>query len=361
MKMKAAVCYEFGKPLVIEEVDLLPTPPGEVRVKIAAVAICHSDIHGIRGQFDMELPGLSGHEAAGHVVEVGKGVKSIKVGDTVVVTGESSGCGHCLNCMNGYTTFCENRKIPKPDVYNKKGQLIARAIGTLGQFAEYTNVMEDQVVKIADDMPLDRACLLACAVITGFGAAVNRAKVRPFDSVAVIGTGGVGLNAIQGAAFSGGFPVIAVDILDNKLEAARTFGATETVNSAKVKDPVKAVKDLTGGRGVDFVFMTVGNADAVRQGFSMLGVRGMMVIVGIAGGNLAAFHPSEFIHNETMMTGAKMGSSRIDIDIPRLAALYKAGKLKLDELITGRYPMEQINEAIEAVERGEALRNIIIL
>jgi S-(hydroxymethyl)glutathione dehydrogenase / alcohol dehydrogenase len=358
--MKAAVCYGAGKPLVVEEVDLLPTPPGEVRVKLAAVAICHSDIHGMRGQIPMDYPGIAGHEAAGHIVELGKGVTSVKVGDTVVVSGESSGCGHCTNCMMGMTNFCQTRKIPKQDIYTKKGQLVTRAIGTLGQFAEYTQVMEDQVVKIPDDMPLDRACLLSCAVITGFGAVVNRAKVKAFDSCAIIGTGGVGLNAIQGAAFSGGFPVVAVDVLDNKLEASLGFGATHTVNSARVKDPIKAVKDITGGRGVDFVFMTVGSLTAVRQGFSMLAPRGMMVLVGIAVGDMSNFRPSEFIHNESMITGAKMGSSRISIDIPRYVALYKAGRLKLDELISGRYPLEKINEAIVAVEKGEALRNVIV-
>ena len=358
--MKAAVCYEAGKPLVVEEVDLLPTPPGEVRVKIAAVAICHSDIHGIRGDFPMDYPGLAGHEAAGHIVEVGEGVTSVKVGDTVVVTGESTGCGCCVNCMKGLTNFCMNRQLPKQDVFTKKGEQVTRAIGTLGQFAEYTQVMEDQVVKIDDDMPLDLACLLSCAVITGFGVVVNRAKVKAFDSVAVIGIGGVGLNAIQGAAFSGGFPIVAVDILDNKLEAARDFGATDTVNASKIENPAEAVKDLTGGIGVDFVFMTVGNAAAVRQGFDMLAHRGTLVIVGIAPSDMSNFHPTDFIHNESVITGAKMGSSRIGVDIPRYVALYKAGKLKLDELITNRYPLEQINEAIEEVERGEALRNVII-
>jgi len=200
--------------------------------------------------------------------------------------------------------------------------------------------------------------LLACGVITGFGAVVNRARVEPLSSVAVIGIGGVGLNSVQGAAFSGAYPIIAVDILDNKLEAARAFGATHTVR-ADAKDAVKQVKKLTSGRGADNVFITVGSTSAIQQGYEMSGPRGLVVVVGLAPRNEKLTVPV-FFGGERMLTSSTMGTTRLSTDVPKLVALYQAGRLKLDELITKRYPLEQINQAIAAVEKGEALRNVIM-
>jgi Zn-dependent alcohol dehydrogenase len=177
--------------------------------------------------------------------------------------------------------------------------------------------------------------------------------------VVVIGVGGVGLNSIQGAAISGAYPVIAVDRLDSKLEAARTFGATHTLNAAKVSDPVQAIKEMTSGRGADYVFVTVGSTAAVRQGLSMLGRQGMAVIVGLATETLSS-SPMEYIDGEKTLTGSFMGTTNLSVDIPRLVTLYQAGRLKLDELITARYSLGQINEAIDAVKKGEALRNVIV-
>ena len=194
---------------------------------------------------------------------------------------------------------------------------------------------------------------------TGFGAVVNRAQVKPFQSVAVIGAGGVGLFAIQGAAFSGAFPVIAVDVLDSKLKAAKTFGATDGVNSATSPNPVQAVKDINGGRGVDHAFLMVGSSDALRQGFEMLGPRGSIYVIGMAMGPLTKFNAMEFISERTL-SGAMLGSTKLQLDVPRYAALYKAGKLKLDEMVSGRYPLSRINEAIKSTESGTALRNIIV-
>jgi len=227
--------------------------------------------------------------------------------------------------------------------------------------AEYTVVNQSQVVKIPDDMPLDRAALLGCAVITGFGSVVWRAQVRALSSVAVIGTGGVGLNAIQGAAFSGAYPVIAVDILESKLQAAKEFGATHFVN-AREGDTIEAVKKLTSGKGADYVFVTVGGASAVKQGYQMTGRRGTTVMVGLPTpkDNIVSLSPFEFMDTERVLTGSQMGSTNLQINIPQLVTLYKAGRLKLDELITNRYPLEQINEAIQEVEKGEVLRNVIV-
>jgi S-(hydroxymethyl)glutathione dehydrogenase/alcohol dehydrogenase len=358
--MKAAVCYEIGKPMVVEEVDLDPPEADGVKVKIAATAVCHSDLHFIKGETPSPLPFIAGHETAGYVEEVGKDVTAFKPGDPVIIGTVTVGCGHCYYCTIGLPSLCLNRNRPPKTRYtNKQGQRITPMVGLSGGFAEYTTISQDLVAKVPKEIPMDRASLLACGVSTGFGAVVNRAQVKPLSSVVVVGTGGVGLNAIQGAAFSGAHPVIAVDILDNKLEAARIFGATHTINSAKEKDPVEAVKQLTYGRGADYVFITVGSIDALRQGFLMSGSRGMTVVVGIMQGSLSSFVPFEFL-SEKMLTGSGGGSIRVNVDIPMLAELYLAGRLKLDELITAHYPLEQINEAVDSLDRGEALRNVIM-
>ncbi len=357
--MKAAVCYELGKPLVIEEVNLDSPQRGEVKVKMAATAICHSDIHYIRGELRAVTPCVAGHESAGYVEEVGHGVTSVKPGDPVVVSLLVS-CGKCLHCCTGRTHMC-NAVWPmdnEPRLHNKQGASLV-AVFRMGGFAEYSVVNESQVVKIPDDMPMDSASLLACGVITGFGAVVNRAKVEVNSSCAIIGVGGVGINSVQGAAISGAYPIIVVDISDEKLKTARAFGATHTVN-AQITDAIEGVKQVTEGRGADYVFITVGNARAVEQGVAMSAPRGMTVIVGIPkmGENLN-LSPFVFIREERVLTGSFMGTTQLHTQIPKLIELYKNGILKLDELITARYPLEQINEAIESVERGEALRNVI--
>ena len=359
MKIRAAVCYEFGKPLVVEEIDIDSVRDNEVFVRTGATAVCHSDIHSIRGELGGSLPRVVGHETAGRVETVGKDVRFMKPGDTVVVSLLAS-CGHCYFCVTGMPWMCENRRGPLPNdrLCNSRGEGLYKGGGKVAGYAEYVLVDESQVVKIADDFPLDRAALLACGVITGFGAVVNRAKVEPMSSVAVIGTGGVGLNAVQGAAFSGAHPVIGVDISDFKLESSRVFGATHTVR-ADSESAVKEVKSLTAGRGADYVFVTVGNADAVKQGISMAGPRGMIVVVGLPGrGKTITISP--FLRAEKMLTSSSMGSTRLSIEVPKLIDLYRAGRLKLDELITSRYPFEEINEAIESTESGEALRNVIM-
>jgi len=359
--MKAAVCHEFNKPLVIEEVTMRPPGVDEVRVTVAATAICHSDIHDIRGDFGGEPPFVGGHETAGYVDEVGASVTSVKPGDHVIVSLLES-CGTCMFCTTGRPYFCVTKVT-----YDNTGTLfddngtgiIQKA--RVGGFAEYVLVHESQLVKIDDDFPLDLASLLACGVTTGFGAVVNRAKVPPLSSVVVIGTGGVGLNSVQGALLCGANPIIAVDILDSKLERAKGFGATHGVN-AKNADPVAAVKEITGGQGADYAFVTVGSAAALQQAFAMLCRGGTAVMVGLppAEDALASFAAAEFAINEKTVTGGYMGSIRLQVDIPKLIALYKAGRYKLDELVAGRYPFERINEALESSAGGEALRNVIV-
>jgi Zn-dependent alcohol dehydrogenase len=358
--LKAAVCYEFNKPLVIEEVDIDGPRPGEVKVKLAATAVCHSDIHLFKGELPGKLPCIAGHESAGYVEEVGEGVKGVSPGDPVVLSLLES-CGECSSCETGLSHLCRTSWQSESEIRtrNKQGLGLVSAFRT-GTFAEYAVVDQSQVVKVPPGMPLDRAALLSCGVITGFGAVVNRARPGVFDSCVIIGIGGVGLNSVQGAAISGAYPVIAVDIAEKKLEAARDFGATHTVNPSKV-DAVAAVKELTGERGADFIFVTVGNTAAVMQGFAMSAPRGMTVMVGLPKfSDTLTFSPFPFIMDERVLTGSFMGTTQLQTEIPKLVELYQAGVLKLDELITGRYPLDKINQAIDEVLAGKALRNVIV-
>ena len=358
--MKAAVCYEARKPLEIEDIIIDPPKTGEVKVRLAATGVCHSDIHALRGELGPRFPGVAGHECAGYIDSVGEGVTSVKSGDPVIVSLIAS-CGRCYYCTHGLTHLCDFKwpLLTESRFRNKQGQSIKQMM-KVGGMAEYTVVDQSQTVKIPADMPMDRAALLACCVITGFGSVVWRAQVKALNSVVVIGTGGVGLNAIQGAAFCGAYPIIAVDILDSKLKAARDFGATHAIN-AKQGDPIEEVKKLTSGLGAQYAFVTVGNVSAMQQGYKMTRKRGNLVMVGLASpnDNLSIF-PNECELTERVITGSNMGSTNLQENIPQLVTLYKEGKLKLDELITKRYPLEQVNEAIESVERGEALRNVIV-
>ncbi len=358
--MKAAICYEFGKPLVVEEIEMAAPQQGEVKIKVSATAICHSDLHDMKGELPGPLPFVPGHESAGYVDSVGPDVTTVKPGDAVMVTLLSS-CGHCQFCVKGLPHLCLNMFAQKPYVRikNKKGQALIQK-GAVGGFAEYVLVNESQVQAIPKDMPLDRAALMSCGVITGWGAVTNRAKVPSMNSVVVIGTGGVGINSIQAAAYSGAYPIIAVDMVESKMKMAKDFGATHTVNAKNV-DPIEAVKGLTGGIGADYVFVTVGSVAAIKQGIAMSGPRGMTVIVGLPPvKDLLSFSALELVPTEKALVGGFMGSTNLKTDIPKMVELYKAKKMKLDELITARYSLDQINQAIESTAKGEALRNVIM-
>jgi len=358
--MKAAVCHEFGKPLVIEEVELLPPKTGEVQVKLAACAICHSDILYVEGAWGGDLPAVYGHEASGVVESVGHGVKSFQSGDHVLVTLIRS-CGTCHYCSQGDQVRCETT-FPldeKSPLRTLDGKPITQGLRT-GAFAESVVVDASQLASIPKDVPLDSASILSCGVITGFGAVINTAQITSGSSVVVIGTGGVGLNSVQGAAVAGAESIIALDLSDTKLEAARKFGATHTVNVGQ-ENARKSVKSLTAGRGADYVFVTVGAKSAIEQGFKLLRKGGTLVIVGMtADGVKIEFDSCAFASVEQRLLGSKMGSTRLTTDIPWYISLYQQDRLKLDELISGRYPLEQINEAIADVSKGDALRNVIV-
>jgi Zn-dependent alcohol dehydrogenase len=358
--MKAAVCRRFREPLLIEEISIREPDGSEVLVDIKACAICHSDIHFMDGDWGGKLPAVYGHEAAGIVRAVGPQVGGIKPGDRVAVTLLRS-CGRCHYCTEGNTHLCETR-FPldrKTPLTSEAGEPIAHGLRT-GAFAERALVEESQVAKLPDDMPLDLASLLSCGVITGFGAVVNTANVPFGASVAVIGTGGVGLNCVQGAVTSGAQPIIAIDLAEEKREAALRFGATHAVDPTK-EQAVESVRALTGGRGVDYAFVAVGSTKAIAQAQTMLAKGGALVVVGMPpSGAMAEYEPVDFAFRGQRILGSSMGSTRLQRDLPRLVDYYRQGRLKLDELVTARYSLEQINEAIAAARAGKALRNVIV-
>jgi S-(hydroxymethyl)glutathione dehydrogenase / alcohol dehydrogenase len=359
--MKAAVLYELNKPLVVEELEIGHPVKNQVKVRLGATSICHSDLHCISGDFVEPLPCVLGHECAGHIEEVGENVTSVKPGDAVIVSTIRS-CKQCVYCLSGHPFLCVG-SFPldhESHLRNKKGEPVYNGIEVAG-FAEFNIIDESAVVPIPSEMPIDRAALLGCGAMAGFFGVVHKNIPLP-SSVVIMGCGGVGLNSVQGAAFVGAHPIIAIDILDRKLEAARNFGATHTIN-AKSTDPIKAVQDLTSGHGVDWAFVTVPKPSAVVDGLHMTNRLGTVVIIGMPPKNDRYFsvdvHDMVFIKQRTI-TSSFMGGVRPRIDLPFLIDLYKADRFKLDELISGRYSLDQINEAIEAVEKGEALRNVIV-
>ncbi|MEX0583024.1 MAG: Zn-dependent alcohol dehydrogenase [Sneathiella sp.] len=358
--MKAAVCRDFNQPLQIEELFLAPPEEGEVRVRLSACAICHSDITYMDGGWGGTLPMVFGHEAAGEVVETGSAVKNTNVGDHVLVTLIRS-CGHCADCERGEPYVC-GTSFPIDDssrLTSEKGEKVAQGLRT-GAFAEEVVVDQSQLVVIPKNLPMDAASLLSCGVITGFGAVVNTAQVGYGASVVVIGCGGVGLNAVQGAALVNADPVIALDLVEAKLVAARAFGATHAINPL-ANDAMEQVRNLTNGRGADYVFVAAGSPKAFEQGLDLLAPSGTLVIVGMPPtGQKIAVEAGNVAGAGQKILGSKMGSTRLRVDIPKLVSLYEKGRLKLDELITGRYPLEEINHAIDEVRADKALRNVII-
>ena len=358
--MKAAVCRDFSQPLSIEELNLASPNAGEVKVTIHACAICHSDIVYMDGDWGGNPPLVLGHEAAGIVEEVGSDVNNIKPGDAVLVTLIRS-CGHCYCCERGKFSLCES-SFPLDDsspLTDMQGNVIGHGLRTAA-FAEQVVVEQSQVVAIPETISMDCASLLSCGVITGLGAVTNSTSVLPGQSVAVIGCGGVGLNSIQGARLKGASPIIGIDLVDEKLTNAKSFGATHTINPLN-QDISQMVNDLTNGRGLEFVFMTAGSSKAIEQGIQILARDGTIVLVGMpANGDHPDIDATMIANEGQKIIGSKMGFTNLRKDIPTLIELYNKGELLLDELITNRYPLEQINLAIDEVRADKALRNVIV-
>ena len=352
--MKAAILYEVNKPLVIEEIDIDDPGPGQVMVKTVSSGVCHSDLHQIEGLWPIELPSVLGHEAAGTVERVGEGVSYVRPGDHVVMNFIPY-CGTCRYCRSGRPVLCTQGRGSANHLH-KGGQHLDVFL-SVSSFAEHMVAPESGVVKVREDAPLDKLGIMGCAVATGVGAVLNTARVEAGSSVAVIGMGGVGLNVVQGAALAAADPIIAIDVLQGKLDTAGRFGATHFVNGAK-EDPVEAVRALTGG-GADYAFEVVGSPDAISQAFDMVRAGGEAIMVGVSPFGSKTSVDTRGLLAEKVLRGCVYGSIRPRVDIPRFIDLYMAGKLKLDELVSRTYPLEGINEAFAAMKAGEVARSIV--
>jgi len=362
--MRAAVLHRFNQPMVVESVELAPPREGEVRVKVAACGLCHTDLSIQRGLIPLPPPRILGHEGAGIVEEVGPGVTTLGSGDRVVLSFIYP-CGRCPECGRGRPAHCQVARTAMVSGRGADGRTRFTLQGEdlphwVGAFAGSTVVPENACVKIRPDVPLDRACLVGCGVTTGIGAVLNTAKVEAGATVAVFGAGGVGLNVIQAAVLAGASRIIAVDRVPAKLDLACEFGASDTIDASQ-HDPGTAIRDLTGGRGVDYAFEVVGDAKVIEQAFASLALGGTCCVVGVPAFGSTVTLPAElFGMEERALIGTFYGSARPHYDIPRILDLYMAGRLKLDQLVTRTFPLTGINLAFEALAQGSVARAVIV-
>jgi S-(hydroxymethyl)glutathione dehydrogenase/alcohol dehydrogenase len=361
MKMRAAIFHGPREPLQIEDVEVDHPGPNEVLVSTIASGVCHSDLHYVHGLLPLNPPAVLGHEPAGIVEEIGPGVTAVKEGDHIIAC-TSMYCGDCSQCLRGWPHLCENRAACRrrkdaPPRLSYKSEPLHQFVD-LGAYAEKMLLHEKALVKIGDDIPFDRAALVGCGVTTGVGAALNTAQVAAGSAVAVFGAGGVGISVIQGARIAGARQIIAVDLLDSKLETARKFGATDTVNASKV-DPVREIKRLTNG-GPEYAFEAIGNKQAAEQAFYCLASRGTLTMVGvIGGGQKLEINPMHFMV-EKRIQGCNMGSNRFHLDMPKYLDFYRQGRLNLDDMVSRHGRLENINEAFRAMEAGEVTRTVLM-
>lgn len=372
MKTRAAVLRETMKPWSVEEIELDPPKQGEVLVKMVASGMCHSDEHVYTGDLAGVVPGapmIGGHEGAGIVQEIGPGVTHVEVGDHVVF-GFVPACGRCYMCSKGHSNQCETLAFYASGMqitdstarhHTEQGEDLG-LMCLLGTFAEHTVVNEASVVKVDKDWPLEKGCLLGCGVLTGWGSAVNTAAVEPGDYVAVVGCGGLGQNALQGAAMAGARAVVAIDPVELKRETGMTMGATHAYSS--MAEALEKGEEVHWGRGFDKVIMTMGlgTSEAVGEAYALLGQRGRLVITNLhASTEMGVSIPAiDLTLTEKQIVGSLFGGCNIRADIPRMFEMYLQGKLKLDELITKNYSLDEINEGYEAMRNGENIRGVII-
>lgn len=360
--MKAAVLYEVGAPLKIEDVTLDEPQANEVLIKLEATGVCHTDLHFMKGEMPAPVPVVPGHEGAGIVEKVGPGVTTLKPGDHVILM-VAFNCGKCRFCYEGRPTMCvENLPIqmmatlPGGGMRLHKGDQAIHHLFGLACYAEKVVVHERSAVKIRDDAPMDVVCLLGCGTSTGIGTAINSTKVKAGESIAIFGCGGVGLSAVMGAKLAGA-KIIAVDALDSKLEKAKELGADYTINVTK-EDPQLRIPEILGG-GVDYALEFVGNVDVMTKALGCIRAGGLLIVAGMAPlTSILNIMPFEFLIGKSI-TGAVQGDVIPQIDIPRYVDLFMEGKLPIDKLITKTYSLDQINEAYEALEKGEIIRSVI--
>ena len=358
--MRAAVCREFGKPLIIEEVKLSEPSDNDVRIKLKACSICHSDVSFADGIWGGQLPAVYGHEGAGIVEAVGADVADYAIGDHVIVT-LIRHCGECHYCRDDVEVLCEgefdlSREGP---ITNASGENLEQAMNC-GAFAEEVLVHESQLQMAPKNMPFDVASLLACGVITGYGAVMHASNLREGQHAVVIGCGGVGLNSLQAASLKGAASVIAMDLEEDKRKLALEFGATHAIDP-RDGDVVEQVMQITDGRGADYVFVTVGAKSAIDSAQNYITRNGTVVIVGMPSSDTRGdYDPGTLAAWGQKIIGTKMGNSIIALDIPQLLELYASGKYKLDELISGHFKLEEINQALDEVRSGKAIKNVIV-
>ncbi|HMD34818.1 MAG TPA: zinc-binding dehydrogenase [Vicinamibacterales bacterium] len=364
MDIRAAILWEQGKPLSVEAATLDGPGPGEVLVEMHAAGVCHSDLHPARGDWPMKVPVVLGHEGAGIVRDVGAGVSRVKKGDHVVLCWAPA-CGECPSCREGRAVLCD--RVEKVTFRNKlpsgttrlhaRGMDVAPFLGT-ACFADAVVVPEAGAIPVADDIPFESLATLGCAVLTGVGAVTSCARVPPRASVAVIGVGGVGLNVVQGAVMSSCAQIVAVDTRPAPLKIAETFGATHTIDGSG--DAVAAIRALTGGRGADFVFDTVGSPATLTSAIAATKKGGTVVLTGLSRADAqAAFPMFPFVMQEKFLMGSVYGSGKPWEDIPRLARWFQEGKLKLTELVARTYALDGINEALNALASSDGARGVI--
>ncbi|MGB7298213.1 MAG: Zn-dependent alcohol dehydrogenase [Burkholderiaceae bacterium] len=358
--MKAAVLREVGKPLTIEDVEIDKPKGHEVLIRTAAVGVCHSDLHFIDGLYPYPLPTVPGHESAGIVEAVGPEVRTVKKGDRVI-TCLSAYCGHCAHCLTGRMSLCVSSETRRGR--DEPARISGAAGGmmqflNLSSFAEQILTHEHACVAIHEEIEMDRAAVIGCAVMTGVGAVIHTAAVRPGETVAVIGCGGIGLSAINGAAIAGAGRIIAIDRVPEKLELAKKFGATDVIDASDA-DPVQAVLDLTKG-GVDHAFEAIGLKVTAEQSFQMTARGGCATVIGmIPYGTKIEITGSDLL-GERRLQGSMMGSNHFPVDMPRLVDFYRRGLLKLDELIAQRVKLEDINGAIDELRSGKLARSVVM-
>ncbi|GBD12361.1 NDMA-dependent alcohol dehydrogenase [bacterium HR24] len=362
--MKAAVLRAVGAPLTVEEVDLSGPGPNEVLIRVVASGVCHSDLHVMEGVLPYPLPTVLGHEAAGVVEDVGPGVSALRRGAHVVVAVVPS-CGRCRLCLRGRPNLCTAIR-GRPGVMADGTRRLRLPGGEevnhftmISSFAQFAVVHEAAAVPVREDIPLERACLLGCGLLTGWGAAVNRARVAPGSSCVVLGCGGVGLGIVQGCAVRQAEPIVAVDLWPQRLEVAARLGATHTLLAGQ-EDVPALVRQLTGG-GADYVFDAVGSPQTAALALSCLGRGGTAVLVGVGQRDASLSVPiTATVLNERAVLGCDYGSAWPQRDIALLADMYAAGRLKLDELVDRTYPLEGVNEALADLKEGRALRPVIL-
>lgn len=360
--MRAAVLNTIPGELEIEEVEVGTPGPREVLVRVAAAGLCHSDLHFMEGKYPYMTPAVLGHESAGIVEAVGDQVTYVQPGDHVI-TCLSVYCGNCENCLTGHPSICSGSASTErgagdaPRLSRNGGEPVFQFL-KMSSFAEMMLIHEHGLVKIREDMPLDRAALIGCGVTTGLGAVFNTAQVEAGSTVAVIGCGGIGLNAIQGARIAGANRIIAIDMLDNKLELARDFGATDLVNAGE-GDPVQQVLELTGG-GVKYSFEAIGLKVAAEQAFGMLAAGGTATVIGMIPIGQNVELPGVAFLSEKKIQGSNMGSNRFRVDMPRYIDMYMDGRLKLDELVSARIGLDEVNDGFAAMKSGSVARSVIV-